>query len=66
MPPLGINVEDSSDEDDAQHFSLDEPAAADVPQESFPDVSPPDSSARDVEEKQLDELYGEGELPNIQ
>ena len=61
MPPLGVNVEDSSDEDDAQHFLLDE--LADVPQESFPDVSPIDSSARDIEEKQLDELH-EGELPN--
>ena len=64
MPPLGVNVEDSGDEDDVQHFSLDELAVADVPQESFPAVSPIDSSERDIEEKQLDELHDEGELPS--
>jgi len=55
MPPLGVNVEDSGDEDDVQHFSLDELAVADVPQESFPAVRPIDSSERDIEEKQVDE-----------
>ena len=30
MPPLGTNVEDSGDEDDAQNFSLDELVVADV------------------------------------
>ena len=39
MPPLGVNVEDSSDENDAHKLSLDELAVADIPQESFPDVS---------------------------
>ena len=58
-----MNVEDSGDEDDVQHFSLDELAEADVPQKSLPDVSPIDSSARDIEKKQVDELHDEGELP---
>ena len=31
MPPLGVNVEDSSGEHDVQHFSLDELAVSDVP-----------------------------------
>ena len=64
MPPLGVNVEDCRDEDDAQHFSLDELAVADAPQKSLPDVSPIDSLERDIEEKQVDELHDEGELPN--
>ena len=64
MPPHGVNVEDSGDEDDAQKFSLDELTIADVPQESLPDVRSMDSSGRDVEEKQVDELHDEGELSN--
>ena len=64
MPPLGVNVEDSGDEDDAQNFSLEEFAVADVPRESSPDVRPIDSSSREIEEKQVDELHDEGELRN--
>uniref|UniRef100_UPI00358FDE07 tudor domain-containing protein 15 n=1 Tax=Myxine glutinosa TaxID=7769 RepID=UPI00358FDE07 len=75
MPPFDVNVEDSSDDDEAQHLLFDELIVSAVCQEKLQDVGLIDSSAIDIERKspvpiligsqgeQPDEFPEESKLP---